>query len=105
MISTLSESKFLLAIPPEQLSPGRSGNAQTSDNVPTLRLPTSPSRLISEGVHHIFGKIMIVARIDKMKRLYRIRLKQAVQLFPTISIAIAVDAVKVTTVDMNDVAA
>lgn len=32
MISTLSESKFLLAILPEPLSPGRSGNAQTSDN-------------------------------------------------------------------------
>ena len=44
---------------------------------------------------------MIVARIDKMKRLYRIRLKQVVQSFPTLSIAIAVDAVKVTTVDMN----
>lgn len=33
MIITLSESKFLLAIPLELLSLGRSGNAQTSDNI------------------------------------------------------------------------
>lgn len=33
MIITLLESKFLLAIPLELLSPGRSGNAQTSDNI------------------------------------------------------------------------
>ena len=34
MIITLSESKFLLAIPLELLAPGRcSGNAQTSDNI------------------------------------------------------------------------
>ena len=34
MIITLSESKFLSAIPLELLSPGRcSGNAQTSDNI------------------------------------------------------------------------
>ena len=52
MIITLSESKFLLAIPPELLSPGRSSNAQTSDNVPTLRFPTSPSRQMQEGVHN-----------------------------------------------------
>lgn len=52
MISTLSESIFLLANPPELLSPGRSGNAQTSDNAPTLRFPTSPSRQMQEGVRH-----------------------------------------------------
>ena len=52
MISTLSESIFLLANPPELLSPGCSGNAQTSDNVPTLRFPTSPSRQMQEGVHN-----------------------------------------------------
>ena len=52
MIITLSESKFLLAIPPELLSPGRSGNAQTSDNAPTPRLQTSPSRQMQEGVRH-----------------------------------------------------
>ena len=33
MIITLLESKFLTAIPLELLSPGRSGNAQTSDNI------------------------------------------------------------------------
>lgn len=52
MISTLSESIFLLANPPELLSPGRSGNAQTSDNAPTPRFPTSPSRQMQEGVRH-----------------------------------------------------
>lgn len=33
MIITLLESKFLLAIPLELLSPDCSGNAQTSDNI------------------------------------------------------------------------
>ena len=33
MIITLLKSKFLLAIPLELLSPDRSGNAQTSDNI------------------------------------------------------------------------
>lgn len=52
MISTLSESKSLSAIPPEPLSPGRSDNAQTSDNVPIPRFPISPSRQMQEGVRH-----------------------------------------------------
>lgn len=45
---------------------------------------------------------MIVARINKVKRLCRIRSKQLAQLFPSILITIAVYAIKFTTVNMDN---
>lgn len=45
---------------------------------------------------------MIVARINKVKRLCRIWSKQLAQLFPSILITIAVYAIKFTTVNMDN---
>lgn len=45
---------------------------------------------------------MIVARINKVKRLCRIRSKQLAQLFPSILTTIAVYAIKFTTVNMDN---
>lgn len=45
---------------------------------------------------------MIVARINKVKRLCRIRIKQLAQLFSSILITIAVYAIKFTTVNMDN---
>ena len=45
---------------------------------------------------------MIVARINKVKRLGRIRSKQLAQLFPSILITIAVYAIKFTTVNVDN---
>lgn len=45
---------------------------------------------------------MIVARINKVKCLCRIRIKQLAQLFSSILITIAVYAIKFTTVNMDN---
>ena len=55
MIITLLESKFLSAIPLELLSPGRSGNAQTSDNIICI----SSSLTLLSFVFHSLEKVYL----------------------------------------------
>ena len=59
MIITLSESKFLLAIPLELLSLGRSGNAQTSDNIICI----SSSLTLLSFVYHSLEKVCTLVDI------------------------------------------
>ena len=60
MIITLLESKFLLAIPLELLSPGRcSGNAQTSDNIICI----SSSLTLLSFVYHSLEKVCTLVDI------------------------------------------